>query len=84
MNYAGDTTPYVVGNTRRSQGKTDFFNRNYFYLASYNQMVGNANKCQLLTTQKNNLLSLQIGNDRRVNRETVKVLGVTFDKSLDI
>ena len=47
-----------------------------------NQMVGNANKCQLITNQKNNLLSLKIGNDRLVNRETVKVLGITFDNHL--
>ena len=47
-----------------------------------NQMVGNANKCQLITNQKKNLLSLKIGNDRLVNRETVKVLGITFDNHL--
>ena len=83
VNYADDTTPYAVDNTwGEVKEKLISSTEIIFTWLPNNQMVGNANKCQLITNQKNNLLSLKIGNDRLVNRETVKVLGITFDNHL--
>ena len=67
MNYADDTTPYAVGNTwGEVKEKLISSTEIIFTWLPINQMVGNANKCQLITNQKNNLLSLKIGNDRLV------------------
>ena len=45
-----------------------------------NQMIGNADKCQLITNKKGNF-TITIKNEVVSNSGTAKILGVTFDSA---
>ena len=46
-----------------------------------NQMIGNADKCQLITIKEGNF-TITIKNEVVSNSETAKIVGVTFDSAL--
>ena len=46
-----------------------------------NQMIGNADKCQLITNKEGNF-TITIKNEVVSNSETAKIVGVTFDSAL--
>ena len=82
-NYADDTTPYTNASTWvEVKGKLSSVANKIFNWLSYNQMVGNADKCQLITNKTDKTMSLEIKNESVFNTTTSKILGVTFDNLL--
>ena len=85
MNYADDTTPYVIDtNTdaliQRLENETliltKWFSDNYLQL--------NADKCHLLITNHDNDIPMNVGNEVIECENSVKLLrGITIDTKLD-
>ena len=81
-NYADDTTPYATGKTWvEVENKLVSAGETIFEWLPLNQMIGNADKCQLITNKKGNF-SITIKDEVVSNSETAKILGVTFDSAL--
>jgi len=53
-----------------------------FTWLSYNQMICNADKCNLITNAKSLELSFTIEGKTIFNNATAKILGITFDNFL--
>ena len=49
---------------------------------SHNQMVGNADKCQLIVNDTGDTLHISVKNETVFNTKTSKILGVTFNNLL--
>ena len=82
-NYADDTTPYTIAPTwNEVSEKLSSVAEKIFAWLSYNQMVGNADKCQLIVNKTDNTMFLNVKNEAVLNTETSKILGITFDNLL--
>ena len=79
-NYADDTTPYTSApNWIEVSGKLSTVAEIIFNWLTINQMVGNADKCQLIANIVDDALSLNVKDEQIFNTLTSKILGVTFD-----
>ena len=82
-NYADDTTPYATGSTwSEVKNKLELVANIIFNWLSYNQMKGNAEKCQLIVNDINENLFITLRNENIYNHRTAKILGTTFDNKL--
>lgn len=82
-NYADDTTPFTSGSSwEEVKLKLNSVAERIFTWLSYNQMIGNPEKCQLITNMKNDALFITVHNKDVFNSQQAKILGVTFDNRL--
>ena len=82
-NYADDTTPYTSAPTwMEVKEKLGSVAKTIFDWLSFNQMIGNADKCQLIVNIDDETLFLNVKNEAVFNSKTSKILGVTFDNLL--
>ena len=82
-NYADDTTPYTSAPTWiEVKGHLSTVANSIFTWLSYNQMVGNADKCQLITNKIDDNLFIMVKDEPIFNTKTSKITGVDFDNLL--
>lgn len=83
-NYADDTTPFATGTSwDEVREKLEKAAEIIFSWLAKNQMQGNAEKCQLIANDTNKNLFISVGNESVFNNKSAKILGVTFDNTLN-
>ena len=82
-NYADDTLPFTSAPTWiEVKGKLSYVANQIFTWLSFNQMIGNPDKCQLITNKVDDTMSITVKNETVFNSNTSKILGITFDNLL--
>ena len=83
LNYADDTTPYAVANLwEEVANELETAALKIFEWLEINQMIGNADKSQLILNSSDKEIFISILNEKIYNSECAKILGVKCDNSL--
>ena len=83
LNYADDTTPFAVGSSwEEVSGELETIALKIFEWLELNQMIGNADKSQLILNSPNKDNYITVLNKKIFNSEAAKILGITFDNNL--
>ena len=84
LNYADDTTPYAVGNLwEEVANELGTAALKIFEWLEINQMIGNADKSQLISNSSDKENFISVLNEKIYNSECAKILGVKFDSTLN-
>ena len=81
VNYADDTTPYIVANNTTDVLETQISRRGSLLWVANNQMKASHGKCHLLLSTQEDA-NIQMSNTTRNCSRSQKLLGIVFDNKL--